>query len=86
MALGAKGTDVLRRSGLRLVMIGTAIGLAISLLVGLIVGTQLVGETAYDPQTLAAAALLLTTTAAIACWIPARRAARADPMVALIYE
>ena len=50
------------------------------------IGTQLVGVTAYDPPTLAAAAALLAVTAAIACWIPARRAARVDPMVALRYE
>jgi macrolide transport system ATP-binding/permease protein len=44
------------------------------------------GVTEYDPLTLAATTLLLTFTAAIACWIPARRAARVDPMVALRYE
>ncbi len=89
MALGAKGTDVLGmvvRNGLRLVVIGAAIGVAISLLVGRMVTPQLVGVTAYDPPTLAAAAVLLTTTAAIACWLPARRAARVDPMVALRHE
>jgi ABC-type lipoprotein release transport system permease subunit len=42
--------------------------------------------TAYDPRTLATVAVLLTTIAAIACWIPARRAARVDPLVALRYE
>jgi ABC-type antimicrobial peptide transport system permease subunit len=47
---------------------------------------QLVGVTAYNPPTLAAAAVLLTVTAAIASWIPTRRAARVDPMVALRYE
>jgi ABC-type lipoprotein release transport system permease subunit len=44
------------------------------------------GVTAYDPPALAAMTLLLIMTAAIACWIPARRAARVDPMVALRYE
>jgi putative ABC transport system permease protein len=47
---------------------------------------QLVNVTAYDPPTLAATTLLLILIAAIGCWIPARRAARVDPMVALRYE
>lgn len=89
MALGAKGIDVLGmvvRSGLRLVAVGIVTGLAMSALLGRTIGAQLVGVTAYDPRTLAAAALLLTMTAAIACWIPARRAARVDPLVALRRE
>jgi putative ABC transport system permease protein len=89
MALGAEGTDVLGmivRSGLRPVLVGIAIGLAMSVLLGRTIGTQLFGVTAYDPRTLATAAMLLTTIAAIACWIPARRAARVDPLVALRYE
>jgi putative ABC transport system permease protein len=89
LALGAKGTDVLRmviRTGLRLVAAGIAIGLAISLMLGRTIGTQLVNVTSYDPPTLAVTTLLLTMTAAIACWIPARRAARVDPMIALRYE
>jgi predicted permease len=89
MALGAEGTDVLGmvvRSGLRLVVVGIAIGMAMSLAFGRMIGAQLVGVAAYDPPTLAAATLLLTMTAAIACWIPARRAARVDPLVALRYE
>jgi putative ABC transport system permease protein len=45
-----------------------------------------VAVTAYDPATLAATVLLLAMTAAIACWMPARRAARVDPMVAFRYQ
>jgi putative ABC transport system permease protein len=89
MALGAERGDVLDlvvRSGLRLVVAGMAIGIAISLTLGRVIGTQLVGVSAYDPETLAATTLLLIITAAIACWIPARRAARVDPMVALRYQ
>ena len=89
MALGAKGSDVLRlvvRGGLRLALMGTAFGTAMSLLFGRIVAPQLVGVTAYDPPTLVAAIVLLMVTAAIASWIPARRAARVDPLVALRYE
>jgi predicted permease len=89
MALGAQGANVLGmvvRSGLRLVVAGIAVGAAISLTLGRMIGAQLVGVTAYDPPTFAAGAVLLTLTAAIACWIPARRAARIDPLVALRYE
>jgi len=89
MALGAERRAVLGmvvRSGLRLVVVGIAIGVAVSLTLGRMIGTQLVGVNVYDPETLAATTLLLTITAAIACWIPARRAARVDPMVALRYQ
>ena len=89
MALGAAGDDVLRmvvKTGVRLVVAGTAIGIGVSLVLGRLMGTQLVGVTAYDPATLATTTLLLMMTAAVACWIPARRASRVDPMVALRYE
>jgi ABC-type antimicrobial peptide transport system permease subunit len=86
MALGARSADALGmvvRSGLRPVAAGIAIGLAVSALLGRALGAQLVGVTAYDPHTLAAAAAVLTMAAAVACWVPARRAARLDPLVAL---
>jgi len=89
MALGAERRAVLGmvvRGGLRLVGVGIAIGVPVSLTLGRMIGTQLVGVNVYDPETLAATTLLLTITAAIACWIPARRAARVDPMVALRYQ
>jgi putative ABC transport system permease protein len=89
MALGAQSTDVLRmvvRTGLRLVVAGIAIGIGMSLALGRTMGAQLVSVTVYDPPTLAATTLLLTIAGAAACWMPARRASRVDPMIALRYE
>ncbi len=89
MALGAEGSAVLRMvvsAGLRLVVAGIAVGMAVSLVLVRVIEAQLTGVTAYDPATLAGTTVLLTVTAGIACWIPARRAARVDPMVALRYE
>jgi ABC-type antimicrobial peptide transport system permease subunit len=90
MALGAERANVLRLviiKGLRLVLVGVAVGLAVSLLLGRAVEAQLwPGVKPYDPATLASTVLLLLATGVLACWIPARRAARVDPMVALRYE
>jgi putative ABC transport system permease protein len=89
MALGAERAAVLGmvvRAGLRLVLAGVAVGIGVSLVLVRFLETQLAGMTAYDPATLAATTALLTMTAAIACWIPARSAARVDPLVALRCE
>ena len=89
MALGAEGSHVLRmviRMGLRLVAIGVGIGLIVSLALGRVIATQLWGVSAYDPWTLASVPALLVLTGLVACWLPARRAARVDPLVALRYE
>lgn len=90
MALGAERANVLRlviSEGLRLVLAGVAVGLVASLLLGRAVEAELwPGVKSYDPATLASTVLLLLATGVLACWIPARRAARVDPMVALRYE
>jgi len=89
MALGARGAHVLRmalRETLWLVVIGLAVGLAAVLTTMKLIASLLFGLTATDPLTLALATLLLLAVAALAGWLPARRAARVDPMVALRHE
>src|SRR6266849_4255571 len=89
LALGAKGSDVLGlviRMGLRLVGIGVGLGLMASVALGRVIGTQLWGVSAYDPWTLTCVPVLLIITGLVACWLPARRAANVDPLVALRYE
>ncbi len=89
MALGAKSSDVqgmVIRMGLRLVGIGVVLGLIVSLAIGRVIATQLWGVSAYDPWTLVSVPVVLLITGVVACWLPARRAARVDPLVALRYE
>jgi len=90
MALGAERANVIRlviSKGFRLVVTGVAIGLALSLLLGRVVEAELwPGVKPYDPVTLASTVVLLLATGVLACWIPARRAALVDPMVALRCE
>jgi putative ABC transport system permease protein len=89
MALGAGGGDVqamVIRSGLRMVGLGILIGLAASLAISKAIASQLWGVSAYDPMTLALVPMLLLGIGAMACWIPARRATRVSPVVALRYE
>ena len=89
MALGAQGSHVLGmviRVGLTLVGIGVGLGLLVSLALGKVIATQLWGVSAYDPWTLTCVPILLIITGLVACWLPARRASRVDPLVALRYE
>jgi ABC-type antimicrobial peptide transport system permease subunit len=89
MALGALKSDVLRMvlgRGLRLVMIGIAVGAIAALGATRVMGSFLFNVSATDPVTFVAVACLLIIVAIAACLIPARRATRVDPMVALRYE
>jgi predicted permease len=86
MALGANAADVVRmvvRQGMRLVAAGLAIGLLGSVALTRLLAGLLYGVRPIDPITFAAAALLLATVASLACFLPARRATQADPMVTL---
>jgi putative ABC transport system permease protein len=72
--------------GLKLVLIGVALGTGASLAVTRLVKSLLLGVSATDPLTFVAIAALLTLVALLACWLPARRATKVDPMVALRCE
>jgi putative ABC transport system permease protein len=89
MALGAQWRDLLRmvlRSGLSLVAIGLTIGLAVALALTRLMSTLLFEVSPIDPATFAAVALCVIVAALVACYIPARRATKVDPLVALRYE
>jgi putative ABC transport system permease protein len=89
MALGANPGTVLRLvlgRGLRLAGAGTVIGVLASLMLTRLLGSLLFDVSATDPLTFAAVAGLLLGVASLACYVPARRAMRVDPMVALRYE
>ncbi|HKM91890.1 MAG TPA: ABC transporter permease [Candidatus Acidoferrales bacterium] len=89
MAMGAQRWDVQRlilSRGMGLVAAGVGIGVVTAFATGKFLATFLFGVTAHDPATLAAAALLFGAVAAVACWAPARRATRVDPLHALRYE
>jgi putative ABC transport system permease protein len=89
MALGAQTRDVLRMvlgQGLKLIVAGIAAGLLGAFALTRIMHSLLFGVSTIDPATFAVVSLLLTIIALLACFIPARRATKVDPMVALRYE
>jgi len=89
VALGAQQGNVLSLvigKGLRLALTGAAIGLVGGLAVTRLVASLLYGVEATDPLTYGSVVMLLVIVALLACWLPARRAARVDPMVALRNE
>jgi ABC-type antimicrobial peptide transport system permease subunit len=89
LALGAQRRDVLAlilRQGAKLALSGIAIGLAAAWLTTGLLVKLLYGVSATDPLTFAAIPLLLITVALLACWLPARRATKIDPIIALRCE
>lgn len=89
LALGAQTRDILTlviRQGLKLTVIGIVIGLAGAFALTRALSFFLFGVTSTDPVTFIGVSLLLTTVAVLACYVPARKAAKVDPMVALRYE
>jgi len=89
IAVGAERTDILRlilTHGMRMTLAGTAIGLVGTVAVSRVLKSQLFGVTATDPLTFLGVSLVLTFVVLVACYIPARRATRVDPLVALRYE
>jgi putative ABC transport system permease protein len=89
MALGAEARDVVKlivKQGMRLTLIGTIIGLALSVAMTRLIANLLYGVKAIDPATFAGVAIFLMVVALLACYLPARKATKIDPMIALRCE
>jgi putative ABC transport system permease protein len=89
MALGAEPRDIMKmvlRQSIVIVVIGLVIGLAAALAGTRAIANLIVGIKPTDPVTFVTVAVVLSTIALVACWIPARRATRVSPLTALRYE
>ncbi|HWG50319.1 MAG TPA: ABC transporter permease [Candidatus Acidoferrales bacterium] len=89
VALGAQPGDVMRLvlgHGARMALIGVAVGIAAAFGLTRLMAHQLFGVSAHDPLTFGAVAVLLALVSVLACYVPARRAVRVDPLIALRYE
>ena len=89
MALGANRTDVMKlitRQGMRLAAVGVGIGLLLALALAQVLSSLLIGVSGYDVTTFLVVPTLLVAVALLACYLPARRATKVDPLVALRYE
>jgi putative ABC transport system permease protein len=89
MALGASSADALKlilREGMQVTLVGVGVGLVLATLLGKLLSGFLYEVHAVEPIVLLAAPLVLTAVSLLACYLPARRAARIDPMIALRYE
>jgi len=89
MALGANRRDVLRMvtgQGMKLAVFGVLLGLVMAIALSKVISSLLIGVSSYDVATFAVVSGLLTFVALIACYLPARRATKVDPLVALRYE
>lgn len=89
LALGAQGRDVISlflRQGAKLIAIGIVLGLGGGAAISGLLAAVLVGISQFDPLAFCVVAVFLAAVALLACWIPAHRATRVDPMVALRWE
>jgi macrolide transport system ATP-binding/permease protein len=89
MALGANRADVMKmitRQGMRLAAVGVVIGLLLALAVAQVLSSLLIGISGYDVTTFILVPVLLAAVALVACYLPARRATKVNPLVALRYE